>query len=153
MKYNILKENPTHWPLWLSNFVRVYQTLSTHNLELLSSVYHQNVTFIDPIHNVEGFDDLHDYFKRLYENLSSCDFVIQNVIFEGHQAAIYWQMTYVHPKLNQGKKVTVIGNSHIQAQGDKIIYHRDHLDLGAMLYEQLPLFGKLTTWIKNKAAQ
>lgn len=139
-------------PLWLSNFVSVYQTLSTENLDLLAKIYHPNVTFIDPMHQVEGFDDLSDYFKRLYENLSSCEFVIDNVITENDQAAIYWKMSYQHAKLNKGKIVTVFGHSHIKGEQNKVIYHRDYLDLGAMLYEQLPFFGKLTKWIKAKAS-
>ena len=140
-------------PLWLSNFVSIYQTLSTDNLDLLAKIYHIDVTFIDPIHKVEGLDELFKYFESLYQNLSACSFEIQQVISEDHEAAIYWKMTYQHDKLNKGKVVTVYGNSHIKGQDDKVIYHRDYLDLGEMLYEQLPVFGKLTKWIKNKAAK
>ncbi len=61
-------------------------------------------------------------------------------------------MTYQHNKLNKGEVVTVSGSSHLQGKEDKVIFHRDYLDLGAMLYEQIPLFGKLTKWIKVKAA-
>lgn len=139
-------------PLWLQRFIDVYQTLSTKNLGLLDTIYHKEVTFIDPIHKIEGLENLHHYFHHLYENLSSCDFVIEQVIAQEKQAAIYWQMSYQHPKLNKGKLVVVKGNSHVKAQENKIIYHRDYLDLGAMLYEQLPVFGQLTKWIKTKAS-
>ena len=139
-------------PLWLSNFVTVYQKLSKDNLELLSAIYHDKVTFIDPIHHVEGFENLYQYFKSLYQNLSSCEFVIDDVIWQDSQASLFWTMTYQHPKLNKGKPVIVLGSSHIKGEGDKVIYHRDYLDLGAMLYEQLPILGKLTKWIKIKAA-
>jgi len=139
-------------PLWLSNFVSTYQLLSTKNLDLLATIYHQNVTFIDPMHQVEGFDELYNYFENLYQNLSTCDFVIDNVINEGDEAAIYWTMTYQHHKLNKGQQVKVCGTSHIKGDQDKVFYHRDYLDLGAMLYEQLPFFGKLIKWLKAKAA-
>ena len=152
MKNKVFNNLPSHFPLWLTNFVSVYQTLSTTNLDLLSTIYHPNVTFIDPIHQVEGFDELFHYFKNLYENLSFCEFVIDNVIAQENEAAIYWTMSYQHNKLNKGELVTVLGTSHIKGEQGKVIYHRDYLDLGAMLYEQLPLFGKLTKWIKNKAA-
>jgi hypothetical protein len=36
-------------------------------------------------------------------------------------------------------------------QDNKVIYHRDYLDLGSMLYEQLPFIGKLISWLKVKA--
>ena len=142
-----------HLPLWLSNFVNVYQQLSTDNLSLLTSIYHPNVTFVDPIHQVEGIDELHHYFEKLYQNLSSCQFEIDDIVYDGEQAAIYWCMTYQHTRLNKGKVVSVVGNSHLKVYEDKVIYHRDHLDLGAMLYEQLPVVGKLIKWLKAKAAQ
>lgn len=145
-----------HWlterPLWLINFQKTYQTLSTDNLELLSTIYHQDVIFIDPIHELKGFDKLFEYFKNLYENLNFCEFVINNVIAQEDQAAIYWTMSYQHPKLNKGNVVIVMGSSHIKGYEDKVIYHRDYLDLGSMLYEQIPLFGKLIKFIKKKAA-
>lgn len=139
-------------PLWLTNFVLVYQQLSKENLQLLANIYHKNVTFIDPLHTVEGFDDLYQYFQNLYQNLSACDFVIDEVIWQDSQVSLFWTMTYQHPKLNKGRTVTVVGTSHIKGEDDKVIYHRDYLDLGAMLYEQLPILGKLTKWIKTKAA-
>ncbi len=152
MQKNQLNSLPKDSPEWLSNFVSIYQTLATNNLELLATIYHSDITFIDPLHHVEGFDDLYNYFNGLYQNLQTCEFVIEKVIFDGKEAAIYWTMTYQHKKLNKGELVSVSGSSHIQGKEDKVIYHRDYLDVGAMLYEQIPLFGKLTKWIKAKAA-
>lgn len=152
MQTQMLNSLTNNQPLWLNNFISVYQTLSTSNLDLLAQIYHVDVTFIDPMHKVEGLDELFKYFESLYQNLSTCSFEIEQVISDDNEAAIYWKMTYQHNKLNKGKVVTVFGNSHIKGQNDKVIYHRDYLDLGEMLYEQLPFFGKLTKWIKNKAA-
>lgn len=152
MQKNQFKNLPVESPSWLSNFVNIYQTLSTNNLDLLEEIYHHDITFIDPLHHVEGFDDLYLYFKGLYQNLLQCDFVIDNIIADGEDAAIYWTMSYRHKKLNKGEVVNVSGSSHIKGKQDKVIYHRDYLDLGAMLYEQIPLFGNVTKWIKAKAA-
>ncbi|MCI2285833.1 nuclear transport factor 2 family protein [Colwellia sp. MSW7] len=152
MKNKRFDNFPSDSPLWLTKFVRVYQKLSTTNLALLETIYHPHIIFIDPMHQVEGFEELYQYFENLYENLTLCEFVIDNVIAQDNEAAIYWTMSYQHNKLNNGELVTVLGTSHIKGEHDKVIYHRDYLDLGAMLYEQLPLFGKLTKWIKAKAA-
>jgi hypothetical protein len=140
-------------PLWLSNFVRVYQQLSVNNLELLSEIYHKDVSFIDPIHQVKGFENLYAYFEHLYKNLTSCEFVIEQIIEQNSHAAIYWKMTFQHSKLDKGKHITVYGSSHIRGKNDKVIYHRDYLDIGAMLYENLPFLGKLIRWIKSQAAK
>ncbi|MDT0604341.1 nuclear transport factor 2 family protein [Thalassotalea castellviae] len=152
MQTKVFNDQPENKPLWLRNFVSIYQTLTISNLDLLAHIYHVDVTFIDPMHKVEGIDELIKYFESLYQNIASCRFEIDHVITEKHEASIYWKMTYQHTKLNKGKDVTVYGNSHIKGQNDKVIYHRDYLDLGEMLYEQVPIFGKLTKWIKNKAA-
>lgn len=139
------------YPVWLDSFIFVYQKLSTDNLSMLKDLYHKDVTFIDPMHKVEGFDNLYKYFSNLYQNLNACDFIIDDVVWEDSKASVFWTMSYLHPKLNKGKRVQVRGTSHIKGQANRVIYHRDYLDLGAMLYEQLPIFGKLTKWIKTKA--
>ncbi|MBU2893240.1 nuclear transport factor 2 family protein [Colwellia sp. D2M02] len=140
-------------PLWLTQFMAVYQQLSTDNLALLKTIYHQDIHFIDPMHEIQGLDDLCQYFKGLYENVFSCEFTINHVIVQENEAAIYWCMRYCHPKLNKGNVIMVDGHSHIKSTADKIIYHRDYLDLGEMLYEHLPLLGKVTQWIKARAAK
>lgn len=151
MEKNTFELTLDNTPPWLDNFVKVYQSLSTDNLDLLETVYHENITFIDPIHQVKGVKNLRDYFNRLYENLSQCDFVIKEVIVDNNKAAIYWDMTYIHPKLNKGNAVITSGTSQIRGQDDKVIYHRDYLDVGVMLYEQLPMIGRLIKWIKAKS--
>ena len=140
-------------PDWLNEFTSVYQKLNTDNLVLLNSIYHQEITFIDPIHEIKGLDELQQYFQGLYQNLESCQFIISEVISQPNQAAIYWKMTYQHPKLNKGNEVSVFGSSHLKAKEGKVIYHRDFLDLGSMLYEQLPVLGKVIRLIKSKAAK
>lgn len=153
MQNNALNLNTSEYPLWLNNFINIYQKLSVDNLALLTNIYHKDVTFVDPMHKVEGFEQLANYFANLYENLTTCEFIIEEVIVEDSNASLFWTMTYQHTKLNKGKAVTVIGCSHIRGKEDKVYYHRDYLDLGAMLYEQLPLIGRIIYWIKRQAAK
>jgi ketosteroid isomerase-like protein len=138
---------------WLTNFINIYQQLSTENLHLLADIYHQEVVFIDPMHQLKGLENLHNYFNKLFLQLSYCHFNIEQVIEQGDEAAVYWTMHYQHPRLNSGKVVSVCGSSHIKGCGDKVVFHRDYLDLGAMLYEQLPVLGRIITWLKHRASQ
>ena len=147
-----LAVNKGNEPLWLKAFIDNYQLLSTDNLHLLDDIYHQDIHFEDPMHCINGLTQLHQYFQQLYTNLESCCFNITNVLLQGEQAAIYWQMTYQHPKLNGGKPVIVEGHSHIKGSDDKVSYHRDYIDLGAMLYEHVPVLGRFIHWIKQRAA-
>lgn len=141
------------YPIWLSSFIATYENLSTDNLDTLLNVYHKDINFIDPIHELRGLGQLTDYFDGLYENILSCDFKIHNVLNSSDQASIFWTMTYRHTKLNKGSPIVVEGTSFIKGEGDKVIYHRDYLDLGAMIYEQLPIVGKVIQFIKAKASQ
>jgi hypothetical protein len=138
---------------WLVNFTENYSQLSTDNLALLENIYHKDITFIDPLHKVQGFENLKDYFYGLYDNLISCRFVIEHIFEKNNEAAVYWKMSYQHPKLNSGRIITVHGHSHIKGEQEKVIYHRDYLDAGAMLYEQLPIIGKIIQWVKARATK
>jgi limonene-1,2-epoxide hydrolase len=137
---------------WLTNFINVYHELSTDNLHLLNTIYHEKVDFIDPIHEIHGFNALSNYFDGLYQNVSYCQFNVHHVVETELEAAIYWTMTYQHRQLKGGEKITVTGSSHLKEFEGKIIYHRDYIDLGEMLYENIPLLGRLITWIKKRAA-
>lgn len=138
---------------WLSNFIEIYQQLSGEKLYLLSDLYHQDIVFIDPMHQVAGLDSLNLYFSKLFQQLTFCHFKIEHVIAQDDEATVYWTMSYQHPRLNSGKMVDVQGSSHIKGCGDKVIFHRDYLDLGAMLYEQLPILGRIITWFKKRASK
>jgi len=136
---------------WLIKFIDIYQRLSVDNLHLLAELYHQEIIFIDPMHQLTGFEQLKRYFDGLYQKLSYCEFNIEQVIAEGQDAAIYWQMSYQHPRLNGGEVVKVQGSSHLRGCDDKVIFHRDYIDLGAMLYEHVPLLGRVIRLLKTRA--
>lgn len=140
-------------PTWLQNFIDTYQTLATDNLALIKNIYHPEVVFQDPLHHVVGLDALSDYFDGLYTNVLSCKFVVTDYFYQEQNAAIYWQMSFRHNKLNGGKTIEVTGHSKLKAEDAKVIYHRDYLDAGAMLYEHVPLLGSLVKVIKARASQ
>ena len=137
-------------PEWLSNFVSNYESLSIDNLHLIRKIYHQQVEFQDPAHTLVGLDNLEAYFESLYTNLSTCTFVINKILQDGDEAAIYWSMSFSHPKLSKGKAILVEGTSLIQGTEDKVIKHRDYVDFGAMLYEHVPVIGHAVRFLKNR---
>ncbi|MDV7104902.1 nuclear transport factor 2 family protein [Vibrio sp. TH_r3] len=139
--------------LWLKKFINVYSELRTDNLATLQTIYHPDVTFIDPLHQVNGIHALLDSFDSSYSNISYCDFVIDHVMQSDEEAAVYWTMTFQHKNLNGHKPVSVEGHSHLKVQDDLIIFHRDYLDVGAMIYEHVPLIGFLVKTIKQRAGQ
>ncbi|MFT6984646.1 MAG: ketosteroid isomerase-like protein [Psychromonas sp.] len=136
----------------LEKFCTIYQSLNKDNLALLKEIYSDNVVFVDPMHQVTGITALTAYFTHLYENMEHCNFHIQQVIEQEGQACIVWRMEYAHQKIKKGQRIVVDGASHLQFS-EKIDSHRDYLDLGQMLYEQLPLIGPVIKTIKKRASQ
>ncbi|ASJ97242.1 MULTISPECIES: nuclear transport factor 2 family protein [Shewanella] len=139
--------------LWLQNFIAVYGELGTDNLEALRQVYHPEVEFIDPLHNLKGLEELLDYFDGLYLQVVSCDFTIDHVIEQQSEAAVYWTMTFRHKQLNASQPIEVEGHSRLGAKDNKVIYHRDYFDLGTMLYEHLPVLGSIILAVKRRAVK
>jgi hypothetical protein len=139
--------------VWLSNFIRAYSQLGTTNIDSLNGVYHPDVEFSDPMHQVSGLDELLDYFHQIYSNVGSCHFVIDHVFESGSEAAIYWTMTFTHKNLNGQRPITVQGHSHLKEQDGLVIFHCDYLDLGAMVYEHVPVLGRVLRSIKQRAGR
>ncbi|BDY04810.1 nuclear transport factor 2 family protein [Ferrimonas sp. YFM] len=135
----------------VERFVALYEELDHRRLYRLGELYHPQACFIDPLHRVEGLDNLTLYFEGLYRNLKQCRITVHDQILTENQAALYWTMEIEHSRLNGGRCVRLDGHSHLKF-GSLIHYHRDYFDAGQMLYEQLPLLGTLVKAVKKKAA-
>ncbi|WP_421213853.1 nuclear transport factor 2 family protein [Aeromonas dhakensis] len=135
----------------LARFVALYQQLNRDELHRLPEVYANEVVFTDPAHRIEGLAALTDYFAALYQRLAYCRFVITSQLQQGRQAWLGWTMTFSHPRLRGGAPVMVEGATRLEFnEAGKVCLHRDYFDMGAMLYEQLPLIGPLVRTIKGR---
>ncbi|MGL6263409.1 nuclear transport factor 2 family protein [Aeromonas jandaei] len=135
----------------LARFIGLYQQLDKQQLHRLPEVYAEQVVFTDPAHRIEGLAALGDYFAALYQRLAYCRFVITSQQQQGQQAWLGWTMTFSHPSLRGGEPVTVEGATRLEFdESGKVCLHRDYFDLGAMLYEQLPLLGPVVRTIKGR---
>jgi hypothetical protein len=147
-----------HSPLTVSqaeqlveNFKTLYCEMCAQDLHLplLQQVYAENMAFHDSFHCIEGREAFIHYCENLYENLQRCDFYFHEHWISEGQAIMTWTMTYQHPRLNRGKPVDVEGATHIRFQ-DKVTYHRDYCDGGALLYEHIPLLGTVIQQLKKR---
>lgn len=132
-------------------FCALYRQLGADNLHLLPSVYHQDVRFCDPAHELQGLKALTAYFEGLFSQISHCRFEIEQVMEQDGEAYVRWQMRFGHPRLRGGREIAVPGVSHLRFE--RLVYfHRDYFDMGAMLYEQLPLLGGVVRTLKRRLA-
>ena len=135
----------------LAHFIVLYLQLDRQQLHRLPEIYAEQVVFIDPAHRIEGLGALTRYFASLYRRLHYCRFEIVSQQQQGNEAWLGWIMTFAHPRLAGGQPVRVEGATRLQFDAwGKVCLHRDYFDLGAMLYEQLPLLGRLISAIRGR---
>lgn len=131
---------------------QLYSNFSPELLEGLPAIYDKDVLFKDPLHEIHGMENLHNYFAGMMDGLE-CRFEFDRILDVPDQGdcVLFWTMYYRHSRLAGGKSLELTGNSHLR-YSEKIYYHRDYFDAGAMLYEQLPLLGFAINYVKKRVA-
>jgi hypothetical protein len=135
---------------FLRSFARQFSELNKHNLDRLGALYSDDIHFTDPLHEVQGIAQLRSYMNEMYANVSELrfDFHGYDQIGEG-EGYLRWVMSYRHPRLAGGQLIRVNGCSHLRWR-DKVYRHRDYFDAGALLYEHLPVLGRVIAWLKRR---
>jgi hypothetical protein len=136
--------------LLIERFKAYFKILHESDLSQLRDLYSQQILFKDPVHEIRGLVELEDYFTSLCADLSDCRFEYLDEMITDQAAYVKWMMHFKHPKLGN-RLISVRGVSHLKIS-DKIDYHEDFYDMGAMLYEQLPLIGNVTRWLRLRLA-
>ncbi|KZY40174.1 MULTISPECIES: nuclear transport factor 2 family protein [unclassified Oleiphilus] len=133
----------------VERFKHLFHTLDANNCDsgIIEAVYEPDVLFEDSFHRIEGVANFQGYCASLYQNLLSCQFTFHDQWVKDNDAMLNWTMKYAHPKLNKGRIITIEGASLIRFN-DKVYYHRDYFDGGQLLYEHIPVMGKLIQTLK-----
>lgn len=135
----------------IKKFVYVYTHLNRSNLDLLDTLYDDNVDFIDPFGKIHGIESLRSHFSDLYRNVLSCEFQFGQAYVKSNSAMMIWQMRLRHRTLARKVPIEVAGSSQIRFN-HKVYFHRDYFDAGQMLYQNLPVVGSVIKFI-NKQVQ
>ena len=133
----------------VARFQAAFQALRHDNLSLLAGIYADDVGFEDPLHRVDGLAALRDYFERLYVGVESISFEFGTVLEAPGEAMLTWTMHMTHRRLRPGEALALPGASHLRF-GERVHYHRDYFDAGALLYERLPLLGGVVRAIRRR---
>ncbi|MFI2809717.1 MULTISPECIES: nuclear transport factor 2 family protein [Microbulbifer] len=133
----------------LQSFYRDFLQADT---DRLGRIYDPSVIFCDPIHRVEGLDALGAYFEGMSRGLESCRFEFGEAVEGSGSACLPWVMHYAHRSLKGGRPLELRGCSLLRF-AERIHYHEDFYDVGAMVYEHVPLMGALVRGIKGRMAR
>ncbi|MEQ9547732.1 MAG: nuclear transport factor 2 family protein [Marinobacter sp.] len=136
----------------LEHFRELFNSLDAGNLDQLASVYSETVKFQDPLCSVSGLDHLTRYFADAYANVMSCQFDFGEPVIAGGKVAIPWVMRLRHKRIRRGREIHVDGMSNLVIYSGKVTHHRDYFDAGQLLYEHLPLVGRVIRSIRKHAA-
>ncbi|HEY6530119.1 MAG TPA: nuclear transport factor 2 family protein [Cellvibrionaceae bacterium] len=132
----------------VERFKNNYASFDTDAITRLRQLYDPAVVFIDPLHRLEGWPALERYFTASTVNLDFCRFDFVDTVLGEQDAFFKWHMHYAHKKIAQGRPLRLVGATQIKF-GARITYHEDFYDLGAMVYEHMPLLGLGIRVLKN----
>ncbi|RYZ97119.1 MAG: nuclear transport factor 2 family protein [Moraxellaceae bacterium] len=124
----------------IEQFKQLYKTFERSSLAQLPTLYSPFIVFKDPIHELKGIAALGDYFAGFCKPETKCQFEFTNQVIAHDQAFFQWKMSYQHPSLGAGLPLTLNGGTLIKFNS-KIVYHEDFYDMGAMVYQHLPVIG------------
>ncbi len=129
---------------------QIFADAHTLEREDLAKIYANDVTFVDPLGRVEGLDQLSEYFEGVYKNVTSCRFDYLEECRLSNRTSIKWDMYFQHPKLSGGNEIKVRGVSLLEFN-EKVTFHEDIYDVGALIYENVPVLGAPVRWLKRRA--
>ena len=132
----------------INDFKSVYETMDASNIRIVETIYDDNITFIDPFHEIHGLEKLTEYFTELYKNVESCQFEFGDIYANDSSAMILWTMVFRHRRFRK-RTINVPGSTQI-CFNNRIYFHRDFFDAGQMVYENIPLVGHFIKYIKRK---
>lgn len=128
-----------------------YEQFAVDQLARLNEFYTSDVEFRDPVHTLHGCLAVRHYMRKLAGGLTLYRIRYIDEAVGPNSAYLTWEMDYAHRKVNRGQTVTVRGMSLLKFT-DKVYYHEDCYDLGALVYEHLPLFGRIVRSLKKRLA-
>lgn len=127
-----------------------FNKFDKNNMDVLDGFYAKDAVFQDPVVKVEGLDKIKTYYGHVYSNVKSIHFEFNEVFQSENRFALPWTMTLSVKGLNGGQEYSVEGSSVFEFdRKGKVIFHRDYVDLGAMVYERIPIFGKIVNQIRK----
>ncbi|MEM7570715.1 MAG: nuclear transport factor 2 family protein [Pseudomonadota bacterium] len=134
----------------LDRFRAFYASLGRGDLSGLNTVYSQDVSFIDPVGTHQGLRQLEAYFQALLDGCAACQFKIRGLRETGETAFVEWTMSFAHKRLKAGQDIHVDGFSILSIANGKVDMQRDYYDMGAMIYEHVPVVGRIVRALRGR---
>ena len=134
-----------------SKIEKFFNDYTGKNPEILKNFYAENVSFVDPLGSIEGLSGLTRYYTNMYKGVKTIKFIFKNINASNNDYYAEWTMIYSTDALKSGSEIKMDGLSHIRFNDQGlVIYHRDYFDMGAMVYEHVPVLGGAIRYIRKR---
>lgn len=135
----------------VQRITQAYQELDQDSIKAgkLAELYDDNILFIDPLHRIEGLPALERYMAGMYRNVDDVSFRYLTTWEEAGEAMLRWEMEFSHPRLKNGRKITLAGVTYLQF-AELITRHQDYFCSNQMIFDHVPLLGSVLGWLKGR---
>lgn len=137
-------------PICIKKFTGYFEKIGQLEIDFLDDVYAENVVFQDPLHRLNGLAEVKTYFAKLNGNLGMGQFHFMEVDVLDSKAYLRWVMDV---RLKKPKSRIRLEGMSVLYFEERITQQKDFFDLGAMIYENIPVLGRLIRGIKKKIAE
>jgi len=128
-----------------------FKQLNKDSMELVEEFYRPNAVLVDPLGRIEGSKRIRAYYEYQYQNAESISWDIGTEFVSGKEHSFNWTMNLKAAALNGGKEFAVDGMSRLVVEDDgKVSFHQDYFDVGAFLYEKIPVLKNVIYFIKGR---
>jgi hypothetical protein len=131
---------------------KFFESLNRKTVSLVDTFYDEDAVLVDPMVEIRGRDRIKTYYANLYRHVRSIHWEFLSEIMGHHEVALAWVMILEAQNFNGNRPLRLHGASIIRLDesSGKAVYHRDYFDMGAFVYEGLPVLGGLIRLIKKK---
>lgn len=125
-----------------------WEGLSPASLAALTTVYDDEVHFVDPFNDLHGAAALQALLRRMFERLVEPRFVVRETALHAQGAVLIWDFHYRLRGWQPARQRRIHGASHLRFGADgRVIEHRDYWDAAGEVYAHLPLLGGVLRWL------
>lgn len=146
-----IMSNFEHQNSLVQQIKQLYKEFGDVKLSELNQIYTQDVHFIDPLHELQSVTALNQYFNKSGQNLNYCRFSFLSELVGEQNAFLSWRMDYSHSSIKNGEPQWLLGMSELRYT-EKVFFHQDSYDVGKMVYQHVPVLGRVVKAINNRMA-
>lgn len=144
--HEALERNPGHTSAidtGVETFRETFADLTHEDLaQRIGQLYAEEFYFNDTVHIARERAELIDYMARTGEKLTQSRVDVHQVIRNGADVYVRWEMTFTSRAMGKKVESNSIGMTHLRFdQSGKIVLHQDFWDSGSALYAHLPVVG------------